>query len=147
MARKLATQKLDIQQNQPSSIGAYLSCRLIPLDKNPGIRPIGVGEVLRHIIGKAIISTIKPQIVQSAGDLQLCAGQQAGCEAAMSEIFDDEGTDALLLVDATNAFNSINRKVLPWPPTHTTAMQKLCGCLFKEVKKLHLLKVPLKVIQ
>ena len=115
MARKLATQKLDIQQNQPSSIGAYLSCRLIPLDKNPGIRPIGVGEVLRRIIGKAIISTIKPQIVQSAGYLQLCAGQQAGCEAAvhaMSEIFDDEGTDALLLVDATNAFNSINRKVM-----------------------------------
>ena len=53
--------------------------------------------------------------MQRAGDLQLCAGQQAGCEAAvhaMSEIFDDERTDALLLVDATNAFNSINRKVM-----------------------------------
>ena len=98
-----------------NSLESYLSCRLIALDKHPGVRPIGVGEILRRIIGKVIITTIKPQIMDSAGSLQLCAGQHAGCEAAihaMTQIFDDEATDALLLVDATNAFNSINRKVL-----------------------------------
>eukprot|EP00794_Sanderia_malayensis_P019270 gene19270-biopygen16155 len=91
------------------------ACKLIPLDKNPGVRPIGIGEVLRRIIGKAIISVIKPDILNSAGSLQLCAGTQAGCEAAahaMHDIFEEEGTDALLLVDATNAFNSLNRRVL-----------------------------------
>ena len=115
MARKLATQMAEVEPDQPTSLEAYLSCRLIPLDKNPGVRPIGIGEVLRRIIGKAIIFTIKPQIMDSAGDLQLCAGQPAGCEAAvhaMSEIFMEEETDAVLLVDASNAFNSINRKVM-----------------------------------
>ena len=31
---------------------AFIACRLIPLNKNPGLRPIGVGEVLRRIAGK-----------------------------------------------------------------------------------------------
>ena len=71
--------------------------------------------MLRRIVGKAIIFTIKPEILESAGDLQLCAGHPAGCEAAvhgMSEIFAEEETHVVLLVDATTAFNSINRKVM-----------------------------------
>ena len=66
--------------------------------------------MLRRISGKAIIFTIKPHIIGSAGDLQLCVEQQAACEAAvhaMSEIFAEEETDAVLLVDAANAFNSV----------------------------------------
>ena len=38
---------------------AYNSCRLIPLDKNPGVRPNGIGDVLRRIIGKTITQSIK----------------------------------------------------------------------------------------
>ena len=74
-------------------------------------RPIGVGEVLWSIIGKAILSVIKPEILSSTGNFQLCASQAGGCEAtvhAMSDIFEEEETDALLLVDADNAFNSLN---------------------------------------
>ena len=47
--------------------------------------------------------------------MQLCAGQEAGCEAAMhamGEIFREEETNALLFVDATNAFNSLNRNTM-----------------------------------
>ena len=117
-ARKISTVEVEVHVKDGrsySNLEAYTACRLIPLDKNPGVRPIGVGEVLRRIIGKAILSVIKQDIVSSAGNLQLCAGQPSGCEAAVhavSDIFDEESTDALLLVDADNAFNSLNRKVL-----------------------------------
>ena len=44
--------------------------------------------------------------------LQLCAGQPAGCEAAihaMRKIFDSADSEGFLQVDATNAFNCLNR--------------------------------------
>ena len=42
----------------------------------------------------------------------VCAGQKSGGEAAihaMRNIFEADETDAALLVDASNAFNSLNR--------------------------------------
>ena len=39
-------------------LSAYCACRLIPLDKRPGVRPIGVSEVLRRIIEKAVMRII-----------------------------------------------------------------------------------------
>ena len=91
------------------------SCKLIdPPRQNPGIRPIGVGEILRHIAGKVIVSHLKEDVIQSVGSLQVCAGQDAGCESlihAMRTIYEDQSAEAVLLVDASNAFNSINRNV------------------------------------
>ena len=43
-AKKLATEELNPELMEP-----YNACRLLPLDKNPGVRPIGIGEVLRRI--------------------------------------------------------------------------------------------------
>ena len=51
------------------SIGAFVACRLIPLDKCPGVRPIGVGEVPRCIIVKAILRTIGKDLEDAAGPL------------------------------------------------------------------------------
>ena len=45
---------LHIENNLANTLEAFLSCRLIPLDKNPGLRPIGVGEVLRRILEKEL---------------------------------------------------------------------------------------------
>jgi len=98
----------------PEVILPLVSCRLIALDKNPGVRPIGVGEVVRRIIAKAVLSIIRPDILRAAGPLQLCAGQTCGVEAAihsMRTIFNDENSEGFLLVDASNAFNSLNRAV------------------------------------
>ena len=117
-ARKISTVETEVAVKNDRSytnLEAYTARRLIPLDKNPGVRPISVGEVLQRISGKAILSVIKPDIMSSAGNLQLCAGQAGGCEAAvhaMSDIFDEQATDALLLVDADSAFNSLNWRVL-----------------------------------
>ena len=49
------------------------------------------------------------------GNLQLCAGQKAGAEAAAhaaKEIFADKESEAVLLVDAPNAFNTLNRQAM-----------------------------------
>ena len=92
-----------------------MAFRLIPLDKNPGLRPTGIGEVLRRIIGKAVSRTLHTDNQSSAGSLQLCAGQEGGCEAAihaMVDVFEDDETHGVIQVDANNAFNSINRNVL-----------------------------------
>ena len=87
---------------------------LVPLDKNPGVRPIGVGEVLRRIIGKTTSAMFKEEIKEAVGPLQVCAGHSAGSEAAihaMNQVFNEEGADRVLLIDATNAFNQMNRTV------------------------------------
>ena len=109
------TRKLCTVEDQHQSLEAFVACRLIPLDKNPGLRPIGVGEILRRIAGKVVVSTIREDITESVGSLQVCAGQEAGSEAAvhaMHEIFKEQDTEAVLLIDATNAFNTVNRNVL-----------------------------------
>ena len=77
LSRVLCTEELQINGNANKETNS-----IIPLDKNPGVRHIGIGEVLRRIIGKSIISVIRPDIVESAGNLQLCAGQPSGREAA-----------------------------------------------------------------
>ena len=61
------------------------------------------------------MKVVKEDIKKAVGCLQLCAGQEAGCEAAihaMHGIFESNETEAILMVDAENAFNSINREAL-----------------------------------
>ena len=70
-----------------------MACRLVALDKGPGVRHIGICEVIRRIVGKAALQVISPHVQQAAGTVQLCAGQQPmGIEAAihaMQNIHDD----------------------------------------------------------
>ena len=121
VARRISTCHVN-----PSGLEAMLTCRLIALDKCPGVRPIGIGETSRRIISKAILSIIKDDIQEAVGALQLCAGQTSGCEAAISalqNLFDEDFSEACLFVDASNAFNNMNRQVA----FHT--IQRLCPSL------------------
>ena len=62
---------------------AYTSCHLVPLDKCPGVRPVGIGEVVCRIVGKAVMKVVKRDLQGAIGSVQLCSGQEAGCEAAV----------------------------------------------------------------
>lgn len=76
------------------------------------MQPIGVREVIRRIIGKCVTKVTKREVMDASGSLQVCAGQKSGSEPAihaMREIFEADETDAALLIDASNVFNSLNR--------------------------------------
>ena len=67
-------------------------------------------------------------IQEAAGPLQVCAGHLSGCEAAvhaMHQVFQTSSTEAVMLVDACNAFNSLNRE------TALRNIQHLCPPLAK----------------
>ena len=111
LARMLCSEELV----DPKSIEVLVVCRLIPLDKSPDIRPIGVGEVLRRIIGKAILTVLKSDILNVTGYQQLCAGLESGCEVAVyavMDLFEEDKTHGFIQIDASNPFNSISRTLL-----------------------------------
>ena len=56
--------------------------------KNLGLRPIGVGEVIRRIARKVVMKILKKDVMHAAGSLQVCTGQEAGAEAAIRAMFD-----------------------------------------------------------
>ena len=85
--------------------------RLIPLNKNPGLSSIRIGEVSRKISGKVVMMISKQDVMEVAGSLKVGAGQEAGAEAAIHavhDIFKDHTIEAA----AENAINAINRKAM-----------------------------------
>ena len=91
---------------EPAFLRGFIACRLIPLDKDPGVRPIGIGEVARRIVSNATITLLKPDLIKATAPLQTCAGLKGGIEASvhgMRKIFHDP--EAIFIVDATSAFN------------------------------------------
>ena len=81
LARKLCSVYVD-----PNGLSPFLACRLVALDKNPGIRPIGVCETVRRIIAKAVLSVTRHDVLEATGSIQLCVGQPAGVEAAIHAV-------------------------------------------------------------
>ena len=74
VARRLCTSFVD-----SAGISDLVAGRLIALDKNPGVRPIRVGEVVRRIIiSRAILSVVKLDILEAVG-YRFSAVCRAGC--------------------------------------------------------------------
>ena len=102
-----------------SDVRGLVASRLIALDKCPRVRPVGVGETLQRIVCKVVCSACRLDIWEVVDVSQLCAGTKARIEGAihgMNELFDVGKSDgwAVLLMDAANAFSSLNRIALLW---------------------------------
>ena len=94
VARRICTKSVD-----PEGLSTLVACRLIPHNKCLGVRPISVGEVLRCIIGKAMMRIAGLDVVIAAGSNQVCAGLEGGCKAAthaMRNIFNHKDTEGIL---------------------------------------------------
>ena len=72
------------------NIKALMANQLIALDKCPGVRPIGIEECLRHIIGRVMALTTGTDVEMLCGTDQLASGLKAGIEGAvhaMTELY------------------------------------------------------------
>ena len=109
VARRICTSYVN-----PTLVAPLLACRLIALDKkNPAFDPLESETLLVELLQKPycplLALTFKMQLV-----LNSCGGQIAGIEAAVHatrSVFESDECEAVLRVDASNAFNALNRKV------------------------------------
>ena len=107
LARRLCTQFVD-----PVSMEAFVACRFIPLNE-PGCAPHWRVRMLAETCCQS--RTFDYRFLRAWGDRCIAALRWtgAGIEAAihaMRDIFIDDETEAILLVDARNAFNNLNRQ-------------------------------------
>ena len=64
-----------------------MACRLVALDKRPGVRPVGIGETLHQVLAKLVMRAAGEQVKTVCGNLQLCAGLEAGIDGAYPSPF------------------------------------------------------------
>ena len=69
-------------------------------------------EVLRRITATQVTHDLRNDLQTPAGGLQMCVGSRVEACIHGLRIFDAEKTEGIIQVDADNAFNRINRKVL-----------------------------------
>ena len=101
-----------------------MSGRLVALDKMPGVRPVGIGEVWRRLFAKAVLLVAGPEATEACGADQLCAGLSAGIEGGVHAMrvlwaqHQHEEHWGIFLADARNAFNTGNRFAFLWTVRH-----------------------------
>ena len=56
---------------------AFMSGRLIELDKQPSVRPVGVGEIWQQLFAKFVLKVIVPEATMAFQYDQLCVRLKA----------------------------------------------------------------------
>ena len=89
----------------------FILGRLIVLDKQPGVRPFGVGETWRLLFVKIFLKVTGPEAKMACQDNQLCAELKARIDGAVHVVqtrWEENSTTkdwGFLLINAKNAFN------------------------------------------
>ena len=109
----------------PKGLSPLLACHLVVLDKNLAIGPICILETVRHIISKAGLSVTHHDVLEATGSLPLCAGETA--IPTIESCLEDDTSDCILMMDASNALNSLN-----WQTTMHNVLH-LCPALAKMI--------------
>jgi hypothetical protein len=65
---------------------ALMSKRLVALDKEPGVRPLAIGEIWQRCIAKGNLKSLGAEAKRTCGSVQLCAGLEAGIEGALHAV-------------------------------------------------------------
>ena len=84
--------------------------------KGGDLRPIAVGEVLRRLTSKCISRAVQGEALKALTPLQVGVGVPVGCEAIVHAVNNVQNSNInperkwTLLLDFSNAFNSISRK-------------------------------------
>jgi hypothetical protein len=107
-----------------AAIRELMACRMIALDKNPGVRPIGIGNIVRRFISKVCLALTGDEAMEACGVKQLASGVSAGIDAAVHalrdkwEQYDMDDDFGILKIDAENGFNEMVRLHLLWTIRH-----------------------------
>jgi hypothetical protein len=67
---------------------ALMACQPVALDKEPGMRPVGIGEIFRRLLAKTILLVVGKYATCACGNLNLCAGLKAGIERVVHALRD-----------------------------------------------------------
>ena len=127
--RKRIASMVEWLANEYSPWAAYRAMtwsKLVGLDKWPGVRPIGIGDIIRRLLCKVMLIVMGKEATRACGTDQLCSGLEAGIEGGihhMRSLWDEhdkeeDDTWGVLLIDARNAFNEGNRKMMMWVARH-----------------------------
>ena len=103
---------------------ALMIVRLIVLDKQPGIRPVRVGETWRRLLDKCLLRVAGTDAKAACGTTQIAGGAEAGIEGdihAMRILWEENAQEEywrFSLIDARNAFNEENLTAMLWAVRH-----------------------------
>ena len=84
------------------------------LEKQPVVRPVGVGEMRQRLFAKILLKVTGIEATMACKDDQLCAGLKAGIYGTIHEVqalwYEKPNTEdwGFLLVDTNNALDEIN---------------------------------------
>jgi len=124
-----------------------MACCLVALNKQSGVRPVGISQIYCRLFAKCLLATTGYQVTAACDNLNLCTSLLAGIKGAVHAMGDawekaenagrnlpemppnattthDDATHAIpkpyttLLVDACNGFNELSCKAGLWTVCH-----------------------------